>query len=375
MRLATRPARALHDTAIPLALAAASMLGCHGAPPGDPVDAGSLIEVGDAGVPLDAQPFRFDAGFGPRPDASFEGYPQDDTLTIFHVQLEATHNSYHLRPNDAPLVDWDYAHAPLDVQLEEQGVRGLEIDVHWDAALGAHRVYHLAVVDSRSTCDLFVECLSLVRAWSDAHPDHHPLVIHIEPKGATPTELRATRLLRVEDEIRSVWPEELVLTPDRVRAGHATLPAALAAQGWPTLGETRGQVLFAVDDDGAMRDGYLAGAPNLEGRLMFVDSAPGDPFGAYAIINNPFATERIGAALAAGFLVRVFGQDGVAEALAGDRTYLEQALASGAHVITSDFPAPVPETTFFVEMPGGTPSRCNPVTAPEGCTSQAIEDR
>ena len=332
-------------------------------------DAGSP----DLGAAIDAGPFRFDGGFSARPDASF-AYPLDDTLSIFHAQLEATHNSYHLRPESA-LIDWQYEHAPLDVQLEEQGVRGLELDVHWEPRLGAHRVFHLTRVDARSSCDLFVECLAVVRRWSDAHPDHLPIVIHIEDKDLVPNDARESRLRALEDEVRAVWPEDLIVTPDLVRGTHASLPEALADTGWPTLGATRGHVLFAIDDSGSLRDAYTRGGTGLEGRLFFVDSEPGDAFGAYAIINDASAEDRIDAALAAGFLVRVFGQDGLASALAGERAAFDVALASGAQIVSTDFPAPVPETTFFAEIPGGTPSRCNPMTAPVGCTSEALEAR
>jgi hypothetical protein len=122
-------------------------------------DAGaSDAGASDLDVATDAGPFRFDGGFSARPDASF-AYPLDDTLSIFHAQLEATHNSDHLRP-ESTLIDWQYEHAPLDVQLEEQGVRGLELDVHWEPRLGAHRVFHLTRVDARCSCELFVECLA-----------------------------------------------------------------------------------------------------------------------------------------------------------------------------------------------------------------------
>ena len=39
-----------------------------------------------------------------------------------------------------------------------------------------------------------------------------------------------------------------------------------------------------------------------------------------------------------------------------------------------DFPAPVAGVPYHVEMPGGSPSRCNPITAPAECTAKAIED-
>jgi hypothetical protein len=96
---------------------------------------------------------------------------------------------------------------------------------------------------------------------------------------------------------------------------------------------------------------------------------------AAAASSSSSVSPRISAALAAGFLVRVFGQDGLANALAGERGGFDEALASGAQTVSTDFPAPVPETPFFAEVPGGTPARCNPITAPAGCTAEALEAR
>jgi len=68
----------------------------------------------------------------------------------------------------------------------------------------------------------------------------------------------------------------------------------------------------------------------------------------------------------------------IADALSSDAATLEAdlrgALETGAQVISCDVPAPRPDVPFHVEMPGGTPSRCNPVTAPADCTPEAIED-
>jgi Phosphoinositide phospholipase C, Ca2+-dependent len=94
---------------------------------------------------------------------------------------------------------------------------------------------------------------------------------------------------------------------------------------------------------------------------MFVDSAESDPLAAVIIANDPTDRSRIDAAARAGFLVRTRADEsGLPEQRAA-------ALATGAHALSSDFP-----TVFAI--PGGTPSRCNPVTAPAACTSAAIED-
>lgn len=50
------------------------------------------------------------------------------------------------------------------------------------------------------------------------------------------------------------------------------------------------------------------------------------------------------------------------------------ALAGAVQILSTDSPAPVPHVDYVVEIPGGTPSRCNPKSAPSECTSEAIED-
>jgi hypothetical protein len=178
----------------------------------------------------------------------------------------------------------------------------------------------------------------------------------------------------VEREILAVFAREWVITPDEVRGTSSSLAAAIAERGWPTLGAVRGRVLFYLDNDGELRDRYTHNRRDLAGRLIFVDSAMTDPFAAVMVRNDPVRdSDAIRAALAAGYIVRTRADDDPAVARTNDRTRLTAALASRAHIVTTDFPAPVAGSAYSVEIPGGTPSRCSPVTAPAGCTPDAIE--
>ena len=53
---------------------------------------------------------------------------------------------------------------------------------------------------------------------------------------------------------------------------------------------------------------------------------------------------------------------------------LAAGFANGSHFLKDDFPAPVPEREYFADFADGNPARCNAVTAPSECTSQALED-
>ncbi|MBI2390404.1 MAG: hypothetical protein HYV09_12515 [Deltaproteobacteria bacterium] len=306
-----------------------------------------------------------------RPASRPPAGPLDDQLRMNQLQAKATHNSYHVQKYpDSPAM-WAYSHAPLDVQLDTQGVRGFELDVHWVPECERHDVLHLPIVDDVSTCRRFTDCLSVIRAWSDRHLGHHPLFVQIEAKddGALAA---AQRLEALEREILSVFPRESVITPDEVKGDATTVASAVATTGWPTLARTRGRILFwllASAGDGKLRDVYTHGSKDLSGRLMFVSSAPGDPFAAIAVIDDPVADRAaIDNAIAAGMIVRTFAEKNATTPSA------EEAFASGAQVIATDYPVPVASTSWYFRDPG-VPSRCNAVTAPSTCTDDAVESK
>jgi hypothetical protein len=313
-----------------------------------------------------------DAGPPPRPVP----HPRDDTLRMNHLQAKGTHNSYHVETTNGTLVDWNYTHAPLAEQLDEQGVRKFELDVWYDALLDTHEVLHLPALDPGTVCDTLIECLEDIKGWSDYHPGHHPLFVQIEPKdqGSNDPEVVTERMEWVEQDILSVFPEERIITPDEVRGGADSLAEALDAQGWPTLGQARGRILFFLDCHRDHCVDYAHGGTGLDGRLIFAASQEGDPFDAVRVINNPESQlEQIQDAVMAGRIVRTM-VDNVLRALDNDTTRLEAGLESGAHMLSSDVPVPRDDTEYVMEIPGGTPSRCNPISAPPDCVSTDLED-
>jgi len=300
-------------------------------------------------------------------------HPMDDVLRLNHLQCEGTHNSYHVQPTAMTTPDWAYTHAPLAEQFEDQGVRKVEIDVHWDPETSSYNVFHLRRFDEVSTCPTFVACLTELRSWSRRNPGHHPIFIQIEAKTLPLSDSgdRPAALDALDTEILSVFEANEVITPDEVQGTHATLDEAVTGDGWPTLGQTRGRVLFFFDCGRTDCVTYANNGVGLAGRQIFADSEAGDAWSAVRIVNSPGAEAR--AAVEAGYLVRVFA-DGIADLLEDGSNDLAAALASGAHMISTDVPTPRDDMEYFVEIPGGTPSRCNPVTAPVSCTSLDIED-
>ena len=296
-------------------------------------------------------------------------HPQDDRLTLHHVQALGTHNRYHIQP-ELPLVSWQYTHLPLDAQLGTQGVRQFELDVYYDADRRVFEVYHLFAVDQETTCDTLLLCLQTMKSWSDAHRGHHPFLVLMEIKGVQ-TEAQEIPLLRdLEERILSVWPWERLIYPDLITGGEGSLKDALAARGWPVLGTVRGRGLFVLHEGGRLRARYTKNGTSTAGRVLFPD-AYGDtecPLAAFLSIYNPIGgREAIERSVRAGHLVRTRADADGVQALAMDYSQFESALASGAHFISTDFPFPGDEEQYGVVIPGGTPSRCNPLSAPDDC--------
>lgn len=305
-------------------------------------------------------------------------YPFDDVLRLNHVQARGTHNSYHLQPEQLFDASHAYSHAPLDVQLGAQGVRQLELDLHLSVR-GHLEVFHLpGGIDEETTCRRFIRCLETVRSWSDAHPEHLPIVIWLEPKDEALDwaddryDMLLDRYDLIEAEILAVWSRPRLITPDRVRGSFATLREAVLTQGWPTLGEVRGQVLFALLDRGTHREAYRRGAPDLRDRLLFIDTSDAeDPEAAIFKINNAGQdAERVEALARAGFLI-TSNADGPEQPDEANAARRDGALAAGAHFLSSDYPAP--GEGYWLEIPGGSPARCHPHTAPPECRPERLE--
>jgi calcium-dependent phosphoinositide phospholipase C len=308
------------------------------------------------------------------PTAEVSPYPRDDELRINQLQAVGTQNSYHLRPpGQAVAPKWDYAHLPLDRQLDE-GVRQLELDVHY-AADGRFHVFNVPKGDENTTCALLLDCLSAVREWSVRHPLHHPVVVLIQPEDELDELKIDGHYDELDAELRAVVPRGRIITPDEVRAGRRTLTAAVQVGAWPTLSESRGRMLFVLADEGRHRAGYSRGGTSLAGRVMFVYGEDGGPLNAIRNVPDPVTGEaEIRRLVAAGYLVRTQADEDGLEARIGDTTRVQAALRSGAQLISTNYPTPAELTNYLVAIPTGVPSRCNPASAPRGCTPLDIEN-
>ena len=305
--------------------------------------------------------------------------PKIDALRMNQLQYVGTHNSYHVQPPaDAGrrLRGSNYTHPPLDVQLD-RGVRSFELDLH--DRDGTFEVFHVPKIDEGTTCRTLAEALATVRKWSDAHPRHVPISFLFELKKEGP--LLDRRIKHVDAEgfdrldavLRAGFADGQIITPDDVRREASTLRDAVTTEGWPTLAQSRGRVLFILHDNDKQRALYTADHPSLRGRVMFVRSDPSRDDCAALVMDNP-RDPRIGPLTEKGFFIRTRADSGLRAAPPGQPARRDAAFASGAHILSTDFPTGQPdgETGYVVEFDGAAPARVNPINGPQGLQRQVI---
>jgi hypothetical protein len=190
----------------------------------------------------------------------------------------------------------------------------------------------------------------------------------------TPLKFDAAAADALDAEVRSVFGKGEIVTPDQVQGGAPTLREGVLAHGWPTLGETRGKFLFALDESGEKIKTYIGNRRSLEGRVFFVNTDENAPQAAYLTLNEIADIPRITDDVQKNFLVRTRADADTIEARRNDTARRDKALASGAQYISTDYMHP--DTRFSpyeARMPQGVIAACNPQRHPERCAGLAVE--
>jgi hypothetical protein len=293
------------------------------------------------------------------------------TLALDAVQMRGTHNSYHQEPAIAFDASHKYTHLPLDQQLENQGVRVFELDLHNANSDDSIDVYHIVGIDPRSTCPNFEDCLRTLRGWSDAHPTHVPIIVWVELKDDT-----GGAAFQNADKIDEVLRQELgdkLFTPDELQGSAASLHEAIAG-GWPSLDSVRGRIIFIMLNNDEDIDQYTQGYTTTAGKEMFPRvnadrfESPVAAFAKLDVADSDGVNKAHAARLIVGTNVCAVNTDD-----ATCEQHRVSAIAAGFHLLQDDLPAPIAGRSYYMALPEGKPVACNPVRAPEGCTAEALE--
>jgi len=190
-----------------------------------------------------------------------------DSRPLNTLSMKGTHNSYHVGP---PLLfhpSHAYSHPALYEQLDRDGVRAFELDIHKSPFTGQFEVYHIQGIDEVSTCYTFKRCLDQLKQWSDHNENHDPVFIWLEVKAFSGGAKIPT--LDALDAFLFEQMGERLLSPDSFKQPYSDVRERIETAGWPTVGESRGKFIFILLNGDDYMESYTYGLQDIDGRAMF----------------------------------------------------------------------------------------------------------
>ena len=335
--------------------------------------------------------------------------PADPGLKLNQIQIVGTAESYKLAPSDQMLSlirmggkkdaqALDFSQPPITAQLAA-GARALSFDIVYDPNGGlfknpagasmadelldkdyvdamsqpGFKVLHVPDVDFKSSCLMLKDCLAQVSAWSSAHPTHLPLIIVLHctdtrtpmPGATTPMPVDAAAATALDAVIRASFGAGQLITPAQVQGASASLKEAVQTAGWPTLRAGLGKVIFVLNDDPQAAAIYAADAA----RPMFVATDEASPNAGFVAIDDPVKNAaRIAADVRVGFIVLTRADADTVEARSNDIRRRDQAFATGAQIVLTDFLLPDKKIgAYQVTIADPRHARCDTLNA--NCTA------
>ncbi|MEL0641761.1 Ca2+-dependent phosphoinositide-specific phospholipase C [Pseudoalteromonas aliena] len=299
--------------------------------------------------------------------------------------------------NSKLMASIDYGHSPITKQLNS-GVRHLEIDVLKDPngdlyikpwansfataplfnelekkqlATPGFKVMHIPDIDVQSHCVLLSGCLNTLKTWSEANPQHFPIVVMLNVKetrsdlvlGNNPLKFTSKDYYLLDEVIRKSLPSSL-FTPDNLRKIPLSLNQTVVKFGWPSTRALAGKFIFLFDGNTQQSALYKQNRPSLKGASMFANYDESEPEAAFMVVNNPTLNfYKIQQLVLKGYMVRTRA-DATLSATNSQRTIqFNAAKSSGAQVISTDFIPGSPQQARFnyvVQFDEGHLVRTNP---------------
>lgn len=317
---------------------------------------------------------------------------QDTNLRLNDIRVLASHNSYKKLPHPKVIrflsrfkkrlgeennpIQLDYGHVPIEMQLSEYNIRGLELDVYYDPQGSLYRkrkinrfllgqkvkvrdekmkqpgfkVLHIPDIDFETNYLTFKDALNSIKRWSINNPNHSPIFINIEAKGTSAADessflrmigfKRSIRMdslafLALNKEIMSIFSENEVYKPIQLKSKYNCIKDRIFAEGWPLLSDCMGKIIFILQ--GNNEDIYKRMLMSNQTLCMFAYDEPGNPNTAFVLRNNPKNHEEEIQLLTNNYIVRTRSDAATIEARNNDYSCYNAALKSNAQIISTDY--------------------------------------
>ena len=233
------------------------------------------------------------------------------------------------------------------------------------------KVMHIPDIDVQSHCVLFSGCLNTLKAWSEANPQHFPIVVMLNVKetrsdlvlGNNPLKFTPKDYYLLDEVIQKSLPN-LLFTPDDLRKTPLSLNQTVIKFGWPSTRALAGKFIFLFDGNTQQSALYKQNRPSLKGASMFAHYDENHPEAAFMIVNNPIRDfYKIQQLVLKGFMVRTRADANLSATNSQRTMQFNAAKNSGAQVISTDFIPGSPQQARFnyvVQFDEGHLVRTNP---------------
>ncbi|CAF3611839.1 unnamed protein product [Rotaria sp. Silwood1] len=256
-------------------------------------------------------------------------------------------------------------------------------------------VYHMQLIDDKTNCYCFSDCLVRIHRWSQQNPKHYPIFLFIEIKQrfredfltALYGDVRCQHFESMKEQILRVFPIDSFILPELIRGQQISINLALKKQrqdelsgnysygnyGWPPLSLSLGKILVSfIDDEHNIVVDLISKCEPLSNFFFIAQTNINLPYASIINIRNPLVNEQL--------IIESHINGQISRVLLGygDQQLFErykQARKYGIHIISTDF-VQCDDTELCQnvknDFPNTSPILCNTVLAPSFCNTTVL---
>ncbi|CAF2613599.1 unnamed protein product [Rotaria sp. Silwood2] len=256
-------------------------------------------------------------------------------------------------------------------------------------------VYHMQLIDDKTNCYCFSDCLVRIHRWSQQNPKHYPIFLFIEIKQRFREDfltalyggVRCQHFESMKEQILQVFPIDSFILPELIRGQQISINLALKKQrqdelsgnysygnyGWPPLSLSLGKILVSfIDDEHNIVVDLISTCESLSNFFFIAQTNINLPYASIINIRNPLVNEQL--------IIESHTNGQISRVLLGygDQQLFEryqQARKYGIHIISTDF-VQCDDTELCQSVKNDfqstSPILCNTVLVPSFCNTTVL---